>query len=134
MTAQRLYMAAWKYDAEGNRDISGVVWDPMTREPAGWEEYSFERWGNDVQDEETGTWSHRPFHWPRTDKVFLSRSSAQYRVDIISRWGGNAVVVECDPVWVPVEEANKRRENARIQMRIDKKQVELLRLKLSLND
>lgn len=113
----RLYKAEWVYDAEGNRDITGVVWDPLVPEPEGWAEFCEAKWGE-----------YKPFFWPSTDKIFRSRSSAQARVDIINRWGGKAVLVECTPVWETVEAANARRKAARVQERIERKSQEMLGL------
>lgn len=128
MSAQRLYKAVWEYDAEGTRDISGVVWDLAAREPEGWREYALEMWGDTPREGEHWPHGHKPFFFPSTDKIYRSRSAAQRRVDLINYWGGNAVLVECTPVWETVEAANARRERERLHSRIMKKRAELAAL------
>lgn len=76
--------------------------------PEGWDEYCLDKWGEP-----------REFFVPSDRPIYRSRSSAQARVDLINRWGGTAVLVECTPEWVPVSEANRRRKQRAIQDRID---------------
>lgn len=124
MSAQRLYKAEWVTDAEGNRDMSGVEWDNHYQAPVGWFEYAIGRWPLNTGPE---FWPNgfKPFFWPSTDKIFRSRSSAQARVDIINRWGGKAVLVECTPRWETVEQANARRKAERLIERMERKSDEL---------
>ena len=114
--SQRLYKAEWEYDENGEHDTRGVEWNPLTEAPIGWPEYCEAKWGE-----------QKPFFWPDTDRVFRSRSAAQSRVDIINGWGGRAVLVECEPVWVTVEEANRRRARERSKARLDRKRSEMLK-------
>lgn len=133
MSAQRLYKAEWVTDEDHEIDTSGVVWDISTQAPAGWREYAQDMWPEYCAcepDENGHYWKcdglcFKPFFWPNTDKVFRSRSSAQARVDIINRWGGRAVLVECTPEWMTVSAANARRKRERIKQRIARKTVEL---------
>lgn len=112
MTAQRLYMAVHVSGADENYDVE--FWGEPLSEPAGWAEFCQEKWGE-----------YKPFFWPKTGVPYRSRSSAQHRVDIINRWGGNAVVMECTPVWQTVAEAKADRERVRLQERMDRLHVEL---------
>lgn len=82
-------------------------------EPDGWREYAE---ANDIRDRDNGGPAH--FFWPNTDGIFRSRSSAQSRVDIINRWGGKAVLMECTPEWTTVEQANARRKLDRLNERV----------------
>lgn len=85
--------------------------------PKGWEEYALDKWP-DYEEVIDGVVHYvKPFFWPDTDKVFRSRSAAQYRVDLIERWGGQAVLLECDPDWVPVAQANRLRKIERLEAR-----------------
>lgn len=133
MSAQKLYMAVWITDGDGQEviDTNTRGWvhaGPSHLEPAGWREHALEMWGTEPREGEHWPNGHKPFFWPKTDVPYKSRSSAQYRVDIINRWGGRAVVVECTPQWETVSAANARRERARIQKRIDRKRAELAAL------
>lgn len=131
MSAQRLYMAVHVEDpfdvpdAEDRYPSDYGLTAHVGREPAGWREYSIERWGTEPGEGERWPLGHKPFFWPKTDVPYKSRSAAQRRVDIINYWGGNAVVMECTPQWETVEVANARRERDRIERRINKKRAEL---------
>jgi hypothetical protein len=85
-------------------------WAPE-KDPEGWNEYSIERWGE-----------VRPFFFPSTRRVYLSRSAAQSRADLIRHWGGEAEVIECTPQWRTVAEASRERRKRRIHDRIAKLQ------------
>ncbi len=127
MIAQKLYMAVWVHDDSAEydecyHDDASCTCFEREPNPEGWEEYAL---ANGIVDE---TGAARDFFWPKTDVPYKSRSSAQYRVNAINRWGGNAVVVECTPVWEPVDAANARRAAARINARIEKKRAELAAL------
>jgi hypothetical protein len=59
--------------------------------------------------------------------MYLSRSSAQEKVDIVERWGGKARLLEAElSEFIPVEEANQRRKRAR-----NAKTVERLRARIA---
>ena len=125
MSAQRLYMAAWD-DAgveyiECEDHSSCDCFEPAP-EPPGWREYALEMFGTIPADGEVWPNGHKPFFWPKTGVPYRSRSAAQRRVDIINRWGGKAVLLECTPEWESVEKANVRRERRRIYDRITKLQ------------
>lgn len=128
MSARRLYMAAWvehpwddhEPDAEGIYPADYL--DYQEPEPAGWREYALQAWPDGPREGEHWPNGHKPFFWPKTGVPYRSRSSAQSRVDIINRWGGNAVLLECTPVWETVESANAGRERRRIHARIMKLQ------------
>ncbi len=118
MSAQRLYKAEWVHDdgiklEEWEHELfeAGFQTQP---EPAGWREYALDKWGTEP-DGEFWPNGHKPFFWPNTDRVFRSRSAAQLRVDIINRWGGRAVLVECTPHWETVSAANARRKRAQLE-------------------
>lgn len=137
MIGQKLYMAVWVHDETTDYeecyhdDASCECFDPMP-EPAGWAEYAREAWPVKPEHE---VWpnGYKPFFWPKTDVPYKSRSSAQYRVDIINRWGGRAVVVECTPHWETVSAANQRRARERLQKSVDRKRAELAELEARLN-
>ncbi len=120
--SDRLYMAVHVH-AETKFELEAWEHELVAAvEPAGWAEFAIRR-GFVNEDGEPD-----PFFFPKTNVPYKSRSAAQKRVDIINRWGGNAVVVECTPVWEPVDAANARRAAARINSRIEKKRAELAAL------
>ena len=124
MIGQKLYMAVWVRDEDADyeecyHEGASCTCFEKSPNPEGWEEYAVE---NGIVDE---IGAPRDFFWPKTNVPYKSRSSAQYRVNAINRWGGHAVVVECTPKWETVEAANARRADARLQKRIDRKRVEL---------
>lgn len=134
MIGQKLYMAVWDnsgaeddYEECYHDDSTCECFEPMP-EPEGWREYALAAWPDGPREGEYWPNGYKPFFWPKTDVPYKSRSSAQARVDIINRWGGKAVVVECEPEWVPVAEANRRRAQQRLHKRIDKKMRELAAL------
>ena len=117
MNNQRLYKAQYvttdeEWD-EGNEEfVEYVSAPPMTEAegaPKGWDAHCLEVWGE----------PHR-FSIPSDRPIYRSRSAAQNRVDLINRWGGNAVLVETETEWIPVEQANARRRNKARRARIDK--------------
>lgn len=93
-------------------------------EPKGWAEFSIKKWGPRT-DPETGNPSYVDFFWPKTDKIWRSRSSAQKVVNIIESWGGSAIILECTPVWEPVSDANARRKRERNASKIARLRAEL---------
>jgi hypothetical protein len=96
----------------------------MTRDwkPEGWEEYVAERIADGANWE-----PDQHFFWPSENKMYLSRSSAQEKVDIVERWGGKARLLEAElSEFIPVEEANQRRKRAR-----NAKTVERLRARIA---
>lgn len=118
MSAQRLYKAEWvDREPDGYWDHEIDAWVTESPEPAGWREYALERWPDGPREGEHWPNGHKPFFWPSTDRIFRSRSAAQRRVDIINRWGGRAVVMECTPQWETVTAANARRERQRLHER-----------------
>lgn len=115
----RLYKAEWVTDDNGEVvvDTNERAWVPAGLhhlEPAGWREYALEQWPDGPREGEHWPNGHKPFFWPSTDRIFRSRSAAQRRVDIINRWGGRAVLVECTPRWMTVSAANAVRKSARL--------------------
>lgn len=136
MISQRLYMAVHVRD-DDDVDYDGMEdWErellEAVHEPAGWREYALEVWGTEPREGEHWPNGHKPFFWPKTDVPYKSRSTAQRRVDIINYWGGNAVVLECTPVWETVAFANKRRADYRLMNRVAKKRAELAVLEAQL--
>lgn len=133
MIAQRLYKAEWVHEGvtgeleEWEQELFDSGFQDQA-EPQGWREYALERWPDGPREGEHWPNGYKPFFWPATDRIFRSRSAAQRRVDIINRWGGSAVVLECTPVWESVDAANARRAAARINSRIVKKRAELAAL------
>lgn len=128
MIAQKLYMAVWVdsgIEYEECYEHDGCACFEPIAEPAGWREYALERWGTEPREGEYWPEGHKPFFWPKTNVPYLSRSTAQRRVDIINYWGGKAEVVECTPVWESVTAANLRRKAERFDARIAKKQAEV---------
>lgn len=91
------------------------------RDPEGWPEFCEAKWGE-----------YKPFFFPSVERIYKSRSAAQRRVDMINYWGGNAIVMECTPEWVPVDVASKQRADARVKARIEKKLAELAALEAQL--
>lgn len=73
-------------------------------------------------DHAEALWGDRdkPFFLPDQEKVFRSRSSAQERVHIVQRWGGDAEVLEASPEWTEVGEAARRRKRERDLARAEK--------------
>lgn len=88
--------------------------------PEGWAEYALDKWPNYEEVIDGMVHYVKPFFWPSTDKVFRSRSAAQYRVDLIERWGGQAVLLECEPEWVPVAQANRHRKIERLEAQAER--------------
>lgn len=125
MSAGRLYMAAWvdtgEEYVECEDHFACDCFEPAP-EPAGWREYALDMFGTVPAVGEVWPNGHKPFFWPKTGVPYMSRSSAQRRVDIINRWGGKAVLLECTPEWVTVADANASRERRRIHDRITKLQ------------
>lgn len=124
MIGQKLYMAVWVHDESSERDEcyhedSTCTCFEKSPNPEGWEEYAI---ANGIVD---ATGAARDFFWPKTNVPYKSRSSAQYRVNAINRWGGNAMVVECTPQWESVAAANLRRKAERYDKRIARKSAEL---------
>ena len=102
----------------GWRDEDGFgPWTEADGAPEGWDAYCQEKWGEE-----------REFFIPSDRPIYRSRSSAQARVNLINRWGGNAVLVEAEVDWVPVEVANARRRMGRRETRISVLTDELFRL------
>lgn len=61
------------------------------------------------------------FFWPSTDKFYRSRSSAQEKVAIVERWGGEARILEAEVgAFVPTTEENAIRKHNRTTARARK--------------
>lgn len=61
------------------------------------------------------------FYNPSETKLYRSRSSAQEKVNIVERWGGSARILEAQvSEFVPVAEANRRRQEERDRVRAQK--------------
>lgn len=116
----RLYKAQDVFTDDENEPDNWVEFvepNPTTEAegaPEGWDEYCRDKWGEP-----------REFFVPSDRPIYRSRSAAQARVDLINRWGGNAVLVECTPEWLPVSEANRRRKVQAMQARIAAAQARL---------
>lgn len=89
-----------EYEDGHVEQVERAPWTEVQGAPDGWDAYCDEKWGEPHQ-----------FFIPSDRPIYRSRSSAQARVNLINRWGGNAVLVEADVDWVPVVVANARRRN-----------------------
>ena len=97
-------------------------------EPQGWAEYALQTWGPNVEAVVNGqirVVPYRPFFWPKSNKIWQSRSSAQSVVNIIEAWGGVAELIECEPIWELTEHANARRKRERNAPRIAKLRAQI---------
>lgn len=129
MNNQRLYKAQYVGPEEEeseeleefeNRWDVEVTPSPTTEAegaPEGWDAHCLEVWGEP-----------REFFMPSDRKIYRSRSAAQNRVDLINRWGGNAVLVETETEWIPVKQANARRRNKARMARLEKLDAEAIRI------
>lgn len=102
----KLYKAQYvTTEMDHNIELDGVA------DPEGWEAYCEEKWGE-----------YREFFGPSDSPVYRSRSAAQARVDLINRWFGDgaAVLMESEPQWVSVADANRRRRLDRASQRAAK--------------
>lgn len=98
---------AEEYEGGYVEQVERAPWTEVQGAPAGWDAYCDEKWGEPHQ-----------FFIPSDRPIYRSRSSAQARVNLINRWGGNAVLVEADVDWVPVKVANAERRNRRRMDRV----------------
>ncbi|WIY84302.1 hypothetical protein [Propionimicrobium sp. PCR01-08-3] len=116
----RLYKAAYVIDEEqiwdddiemyGDGYIFRVDANPTTEAegaPEGWDEYCEDKWGEPHE-----------FFIPSDRPIYRSRSAAQDRVNLINRWGGHAVLMECTPEWTTVAQANAWRKLDRLADRM----------------
>ncbi len=111
---------------ETRADGEWYAFEDTTWEPEEWPEYVLANQLIDRREtERQGHTVYMSFCWPSTDRIYKSRSSAQARVDLIEMWGGKAVLLETTTDWTPVEVANRRRAQERLQARISRKQSEL---------
>lgn len=130
----RLYKAQHIVHDEDLDEYGFEAWDSRSDldfpEPAGWRDYAIEKWGRGEGDE-SGAWpnGYKPFFFPTDRTIYRSRSSAQARVDLINRWGGDAVLVEAEVEWLPVTVANERRAQSRKQARIARLEAEIAALR-----
>lgn len=97
-------------DGEGYWEPDGWLSDPVER--AEW----IERHGD------------ARFFWPKTDRVYLSRSSAVRLARLIESYGGEALVYVAEPAWETLEQAKRRRESERRQKRIDRLRAQIATL------
>ena len=136
MIGQKLYMAVWEDAGEDHEecyhDTSDCQCFEPDPEPEGWREFALVNWPEGPRPGEVWPNGYKPFFWPKTNVPYKSRSAAQSRVNAINHWGGRAVLVECTPEWVPVEEANRRRAQDRLRQRAAKKRAELIALEAHL--
>lgn len=58
------------------------------------------------------------FYWPSTNRIYKARSSAKGLADLIESYGATVVILEAEPVWVSIEEANAYRKRQRNNRRI----------------
>ncbi|WP_137771906.1 MULTISPECIES: hypothetical protein [unclassified Microbacterium] len=116
MTTNRLYTVAWIYDDTNDEpyDLESELEDVQRADPEGWAEFCDEKWGE-----------YKPFFWPSTKRIYRSRSAAMERAALINHWGGNVIVLECTPEWVPLAQAQRKRE-----IRAHLKRLEALHRKL----
>lgn len=94
-----------EYDTYFTNDPDEIP-GPNCPKPDVWSEICLAKWGEE-----------RPFFYPSLGGVYRSRSAAQGRANLVNFWGGNAVVVECEPAWSTLEAAKKRRETVRLNAR-----------------
>jgi hypothetical protein len=62
--------------------------------PEGWEP-------EPVMEAETGAWYEPPFRWPAVGRLYLSRSAASRRADLLRSYGARVEVVRSEPVRWP---------------------------------
>lgn len=124
----------WQIEqAIDSKQVDGAWLYRLVREgwqPDGWEEYARVQWPAGI-DLDCQHFEVAPFFWPSTDRLYRSRSSAQARVDLITQWGGKAVVIESDLTWRTVATANAERAAARKQKRLDRLYAEIRKVRES---
>jgi hypothetical protein len=112
---------AWRLTSDSGDGYRECELDPDFR-PVGWL----------ADPEARAAWVDRHgddrFYWPSTGRIFRSRSSAKRLADLIESYGATAVILEADPAWEPIPEANRRRKRARNAKRIAALQAEITRL------
>ena len=97
--------------------------------PDDWAEYVLTNQLIDRREtERQGHTVYMGFHWPSTERIYKSRSSAQDRVNLIEMWGGKAELMETTTDWIPVSKANARRRNKARLERIEKLDAEAQRI------
>lgn len=101
----------WVFDDDLQAHVRTRDW-----KPAGWTEYVYERiLGGAKWDE------NQHFFWPSEEKTYRSRSAAADKVAIVERWGGKAIILEAEvSSFIPVTEANRRRQETRDRARAEK--------------
>lgn len=104
MTQERLYKIA----VIASDDVDELEYDdPWSEvsEPEGWREFAQNH--PRIDDD-------APFFIPRKAfGIFRSRSSAKDKLHYFTRWGIEAEIVECTPVWESIPDANARRARER---------------------
>lgn len=61
------------------------------------EDWAPEGWSFEAQDPDTGAWDPVPFGWP-SERLFLSRSGAQHRADLLRGYGCTVTIHRSLPV------------------------------------
>ncbi|MDN5977991.1 hypothetical protein [Acidipropionibacterium jensenii] len=96
-TEPRLYCLEVSYPAAALIDRSGEeILDP-----------------NWVPDTFTPTEQVPAFYWPKTDRIYRSRSAATDRAALLRRYGCTVTILECTPAWENIPTANARRRRER---------------------
>lgn len=130
MTHQRLYITIQTDWPAGS--ITSREWDEDGLEvSAGWQPPG---WLSDPAEREAWVERHGDtrFFWPKSGRIYQSRSSAAQVLAIIRSHGGDGVIYEAEPQWVPVVKANAARKRARTQARIDRLRDQITALEESL--
>lgn len=128
------YLSEWETEQaiDSRSSIAGTEYLLVDDEwmPDGWQDYARQQWPDGITLDGKH-YDEVPFFWPSTDRLYRARSSAQARVDMITRWGGKAVVVESDLHWRTVATANAERAEARKQKRIARLEAEIAKVRAS---
>ncbi|QCV88453.1 hypothetical protein FEZ32_08860 [Acidipropionibacterium jensenii] len=66
-----------------------------------------------VPDTFTPTEQVPAFYWPKTDRIYKSRSAARDRAALLRRYGCTVTILECTPAWENIPTANARRRRER---------------------
>lgn len=98
-----------------------LVQDPQWK-PGGWEAFIDEmaargdcNWAVDCQKDSY------LFFWPKLGGMYQSRSSARDKAKIAEKWGATVTIYEAEvSEFVPVAEANRRRQEERDRVRAQK--------------
>ncbi|VEI03926.1 Uncharacterised protein [Acidipropionibacterium jensenii] len=66
-----------------------------------------------VPDTFTPTEQVPAFYWPKTDRIYKSRSAATDRAALLRRYGCTVTILEATPAWENIPTANARRHRER---------------------